>query len=230
MSPQSSLPSFAFLKVFSVYLLLKMAANLPEICLSWDTVGSSACLAVALVCGGPRLVSEMVGPSCDWHVGPQHTGPYHSPHCWNPAMHGETYLKWDWEIKKLIFSREQPDTGKGMQHTRKACEEWSYSWNSSLFVQISIYSSLYNIRILCKMAKQHFEKVTREFLLSTEKFMWYLGAVKSRKEISCQWWTLFLLPIFIFSAFAIRIQTPRIANDSTLIIIPPSYPIYVYLL
>lgn len=52
MSPQSSLPSFAFLKVFSVYLLLTMAANLPEICLSWDTVGSSACLAVALVCGG----------------------------------------------------------------------------------------------------------------------------------------------------------------------------------
>lgn len=95
----------------------------------------------------------------------QHMGPYHGPCCWNPAMHGETYLKRDWEIKKLIFSREQPDTGKGMQHARKACEEWRYSWNSSLLVQISIYSSLYNIRILCKMAKQHVEKVTPEFLL-----------------------------------------------------------------
>lgn len=51
MSPQFSLSSFVSLKVFSVYLLLAMAASLPEICLSWDAVGSSACLAAALVRG-----------------------------------------------------------------------------------------------------------------------------------------------------------------------------------
>lgn len=61
--------------------------------------------------------------------------------------------------------------------------------------------------------------------------MRYLGTVKSRKESSsCQWWTRFLLPIFIFSEFAILVQTPRTTNDSTITIILLSYPIYVYLL
>lgn len=51
MSPQLSLSSFVSLQVFSVYLLPAMAASLPEICLSWDAVGSSVCLSAALVCG-----------------------------------------------------------------------------------------------------------------------------------------------------------------------------------
>lgn len=51
MSPQLSLSSFVSLQVLSVYVLPAMAASLPEICLSWDAVGSSVCLAAALMCG-----------------------------------------------------------------------------------------------------------------------------------------------------------------------------------
>lgn len=64
MSPQLSLSSFVSLKVLSVYLLLAMAANLPEICLSWDAVGCPACLAAALTDWCQKWLGPAVNGTC----------------------------------------------------------------------------------------------------------------------------------------------------------------------
>lgn len=126
-SPAPHLHSWSFppsvsLRASPARLLSAMAAGRPEICLSQGARGSSAWLSSG-AWWSPTLVSAVAGPSGGWHSAahgfPPHQSPTQPPLLEpNPVCptRGETYLKWVWEIRKLIFFQ-----GVGRQWTEKGC-------------------------------------------------------------------------------------------------------------